>query len=389
MDELEELEEFAEYTWKNYQNQIMSLNDISEEKKMNIINSMKVLENTLGDNWLKYAVKTNHPMIGELGGTYLSPNESILPHLADSLQKLKNVKGFDELLERIRSANEYEATTTELEFANKMLEKCTSLILSPDINGKKPDIFCKYKNNELFFEIKTLLTAEQTKKANRTSREIISATHGIFPCGKIFKVLSDPHSEEIKIIIEDKSKEARATKTPKEVYIENVLKILLVPDGIVDRVKIIQSWCNDQDFFNHIPIGQKGGLIGPDDEVKPESRIKLRLENIRKRPQIPDEKLGAIVLSSKDFYIYDEQHASRIVNSIIESVYDLRTIPAVVLYENGILFGDLEKKTRHFEDFIYVQNPSVTPLDEFIVIIKNRFCKVDFNYEILIQLFSN
>lgn len=382
------METTEEFSWDYYLNQASSLQHLSNEKRERIKNAILTLKEVMGDDWLSLAFENHHPIIWYL--KYISHDTSYrkeLEEFANSLSTLKAVKGFDELLSRIKQTDKFEATTTEIALANKILPRCSEFAFSQEIGGKYPDIICKYNNTEFLFEVKTLRTANETEKAMKTSAGLIDACRPIFPGGMIYKVLAEPHLEEVKKLLDKETKSVIEHNQPKEVHIPKVLKFFLMPEKIQDRVKIFQDWANNQEFYNNTPLGFKGGLLGPDDKVNHAFRVRLKLDQMRKKPQIPQNKPGVIILSSRHFF-FEEKSVSSFVNTVIESVYELSNIVAVVLYNNSLLFGDLTTKVTRNEDYIFMQNALSDSHEEYIVIVKNRFSKFDFDYQELVRLLS-
>ena len=78
------------------------------------------------------------------------------------------------------------------------MEKCPDIYFDQPVGNKKPDIICTFENQSLLLEVKTLLTARETQKARKTQQETLQSCLGIFPFGKIFKVLSEVHLDDVK-----------------------------------------------------------------------------------------------------------------------------------------------------------------------------------------------
>ena len=77
----------------------------------------------------------------------------------------------------------------------------------------------------------------------------------------------------------------------------------------------------------------------------------------------------------------------RFVDYMIEEVYALKNIPAVVLVSEKT-FGDVETQMIEREDFTFITNQVYEDIWEYVVIVKNRFCKLAFDHEKLKSIMS-
>ena len=184
------------------------------------------------------------------------------------------------------------------------------------------------------------------------------------------------------------AREAIEQRIPKVVNIPKVLKLLLIPDSVPDRPNIIKQYRDDPVFSDESMNGQISGLHGPDDRVNLQHRIRTRLRQIKNEQQIPQDRTGVIILSSKDFFFMDDQIVSRLVDSIMESIYELRNIAAVVLYNNVVVLGEIQPRKAENDDYIFLEKTLPDSSQEYMVIIKNKYCKFDFDYQLLVRLLS-
>lgn len=356
--------------------------DIELKRKKDLKDSITVLRKSLGDNWLKSVGKTNHPLLWRLRTVSGAVSDLILLLWAQSISSLEKVVGFEKLIKRIKDDKCFESAITELELASRLAEHGCSIMIEPTIGKKQPDLLCKYGNYEFFIEVKTSSTAKETEKANKTSHEIISTCSPLFPAGIIFKPLSTPHLDEIKSILQERTAFVLKNKTAVEVDIPNVLKLYLVSDDDPDRIQKYRNWYKKQESSG-INMGY-GGLVGPPDGVRQEYRVKIRLDRLAKEKQIPTEKSGLVVLVS-DFNFWKIDDVVEFVDAILESVYELTNIPAVILWSRKVIVDGKSHVTER-DDFIFIENYLFGEIKEDIIIVKNRFCKTKFDYETLKEL---
>ena len=102
-----------------------------------------------------------------------------------------------------------------------------------------------------------------------------------------------------------------------------------------------------------MPSGS-GGLCGPSDNVRQEYRTRIRISKFAKEHQIPPEATGVLILAGQ-FLFHDADNIERFVDSIIEEVYELKNIPAVVLISSKT-FGDVDAWVVEREGFISIRN---------------------------------
>ena len=164
---------------------------------------------------------------------------------------------------------------------------------------------------------------------------------------------------------------------------KNVLKVYLVPDGLPNRVKMCKEWHRRQ-VEAGVMLQGSYGLSGPSDNVRQEHRVRIRINTFAREHQIPPEEAGVLVLAGQ-FLFWDVDNVEGFVDYIIEQVYELKNIPAVVLV-SGKTFGDAEIKTVEKDDFIFIRNRLWEGIVEDIVIVKNRFCELEFDYKNLESL---
>jgi len=370
--------------WNDYVKQIESLKEIDENRRGNLAKSINTLRHFLGEKWLLSMRQTNHPILWSLRTISGGSSDFLLLLWANCFSSLENVRGFGKLLKRIGKEESFESAITELELASRLVTKGCSLEIEPVVGNKHPDLLCKiYDNIEFLIEVKTSKTAKETKKANKTAREIMSACNPIFPAGIIFKPLSTPHLKKVKSILQEKTKIALEKKADEEVNIPNVLKIYLVSEEDQNRIKKYKDWYDKQGSLGIIPKGSHG-LLGPSDGVRQEYRVRIRLDALQREKQIPAEKMGIIVIVS-DFRFWTIEDVSEFVDVIIESVYELTNITAVILWSTKVI-ADGQTNVTEKEDFIFIENYLFGEIKEDIVIIKNRFCKMKFDYEVLKNL---
>lgn len=88
------------------------------------------------------------------------------------------------------------------------------------------------------------------------------------------------------------------------------------------------------------------------------------------------------------FFFGDADRAGLFVDQIIESIYEMGNIPAVVLVACNIVGDDEETTITDRRDFVFIRNNIYDGIQENIVLIKNRFCRFRLDYGRLASLLA-
>lgn len=369
--------------WIYYLNAIQSNVEIEDKRRKQLVKSLIILRRNLGEDWLSKSKDMNHPILWSVRILSSGYADNLLSIWTDSMSILEGFSGFDKILSRIKKTDSFESAISELEVASRLVKYGCNLKIESEIKDKKPDFFCKKDRCEFFVEVKTLATANETKKARKTSRQIIAACNPLFPTGIMLKPLSDPHLKEVESILREKTKYVVDKKTDAEVDIPNVLKLYLVSDESSERIEKYRRWHRKQEDLGIIPNGS-GGLRGPPDNVKQDYRAIIRINKFAKKKQIPTDKIGILVLVGN--FSFWSINVENFVDVIIEEVYGLSNIPAVILISTKA-FSDGKSNVIEKEHFVLINNYLHGNIKEEILIIKNRFCKFKFDYDILKNIF--
>lgn len=376
---------FSTYSndWDHYINEIQTNIEIDDKRRTQLVKSLLILRKNLGEYWLSKLKDTNHPILWSIRTIHgNASSDNLLLIWSDAISALKNLPNFDKILDKIRKTDSFEGAESELEIASRLVKHGCKIRIEKEAGNKKPDFFCKKAKSEFFVEVKTLATADETKKANKTSSQIIAACRPIFPAGIMFKPLSEIHLKEVKLILREKTEHVVKKKTDTEVDIPNVLKLYLVSDDMPNRIAKYKKWYRKQEKLGIIRKGSHG-LLGPADNVRQDYRVKIRINKFAKEKQIPVDQMGILVLVGNfSFWGLDIES---FVDVIMEEVYELSNIPAVVLISTKV-FSDGKPKVVKKKHFIHIDNYLYGDIKEEIIIVKNRFCKFKFDYDLLKNL---
>ena len=366
--------------WDHCMKRIRTRTNIDEGHEERLRESVSVLRGALGEDW---PAAENHPLLWLIRSIHGSPFDGIISMLADNLTALKNVPNVQGMIDRLKTVNEYEGATAELEVGGMLARSNCRLTIEPRRGNRNPDFFCEVGGFCFLAEVKTLRTASETEKASRTSERILAACSPMFPAGAIFKPLSKPHLEEIAHIVAEKAGRV-ARQAPQEVDIRGVLKLYLVHPDDPDQIERYDKWCGEQDTLGIIP--GCNGLYGPLDGVSEHHRARFAIVRPVRKGQLPQNKMGVPFIFVTG--LFDWMDVEGFVDGIIEEVYEHDHIPAAVFVSaKEATFSSERSKSVERENYIEIDYYPTPYLRERVLIVKNRFCRFRFDYGILKSMY--
>lgn len=371
-------------SWDCYLNHT-KVAEATPEMKAQLTEAVLTLRRALGEDWPPRLQDSNHPILWSLRMISGALGDGILINWGGYVSALKNAKNFESLLNKLRRPDETGSAVAELEVAGRLAGNGCAVELEPGVGNKKPDMRCRCGDLEFLVEVKTLNTAPESWRALKTLTDVTTACGPIFPVGIIFKTLAEPHLEEVVGILEREAGRAVSGKVPVEVHLDKVLKVYLVPNELHNRTGLRAEWLRMQEDTGVMPRG--GGMRGPPDNVSPEYRVRARINKFVHKGQIPPEHPGVLVITGH-FFFGDADRAGRFVDQIIESVYEMRNILAVVLVAGNIDGDDEETTITDRRDFVFIRNKIYDGIHEDVVLIKNRFCGFRLDYGRLASLLA-
>lgn len=362
--------------WDHYLDSIGKIRGDKQQKDL-LTKAVKTLRKHLGEDWPSEFGNANNELIWFLRMISSQTDNGFLIIWGDAMSAVEDANGFEGMLDKIRRPDRFRDSVAELEMASRLARNGCQIEFEPHVGSKKPDLLCQNGKSQFFLEVKTLSVAAETAKAQKTIYAILDACRPISPIGEIYKSLSGSHLNEVTGILRQRTGHAVSSQTAVEVDVKNVLKLYLVPNGLPNRIEMCKEWRHRQVEARVMPQGSYG-LLGPSDNVRPEYRVKIRINQFVKERQIPPEETGVLVLAG-DFFFRGAGDIERFVNSIVEEVYELGNIPAVVLVTRRMFVG--ETKIEGKGDFVLIRNLPYKGIEEYIIIVKNRFYKKEFDYK--------
>ena len=362
--------------WDHYLDSIGQVRCGQKQKDL-LTKAVQTLRKHLGEGWPAESSHSNDGLIWFLRMIRIHARDGLLVIWGDAMSAVAGADGFDGMLAKIRNPKHFRASIAELEMAGRLARNGCRIEFEPRVGSKKPDMLCHNEKSRFFLEVKTLDVAPETENVDKTMDAIRDACRPIFPIGEIYKTLSGPHLNEVVGILGQKARHAVSSKKAVEVDLENTLKVYLVPDELPDHVEMCRKWHGRQAGGGAMPR-DSFVLTGPSDDVKPEHRVKIRIDRFAKKRQIPPEETGVLVIAG-DFFFGGANDIEKFVDHIAEQVYELENIPAVVLVTRKRYVGE-DAKIAKKDGFVFIRNRPHKNIEEYIVIVKNRFCKKEFDY---------
>ena len=370
--------------WNRYLNRIKAV-EVIPEIEAQLTEAVLTLRRALGEDWPSRLQDSDHPILWSLRMISGAMGDGFLINWGGCVSALENAKNLESLLDKLRQPDEDGSAVAELEVAGRLASNGCAVELEPVVGNKMPDMRCRCGDLKFFVEIKTLNVAPESRRALKNIRNIITACVPISPVGTIFKTLAEPHLEEVVGVLEREAGRAVSGRVPVEVHLNKVLKMYLVPDGLPNSAELRAEWLRRQEEAGVMPRG--GGMHGPPDNVSPEHRVMTRINKFAQKCQIPPEHPGVLVITGH-FRFGDADRAGRFVDQIIEGVYEMGNIPAVVLVAGDIIGDDEEITVTDRQDFVFIRNKIYDSLQEEVVLIKNRFCGFRLDYGRLASLLA-
>ena len=207
-------------SWDYYLHRITT-SDFNYEQKKHLAKAVNTMRRHLSEDWPSKSKDTHHELLWLLRSISGSISDNLLVLWGDCMSAIEDIDGFASMLSKIADPVTFHSSIAELEVAGRLAMHGCRLKLEPSIKGKKPDLFCENEDSTFYIEVKTLLTADETAKATRTTGGILMACKPILPSGIIIKPLSKPHLNEITSLLEQKIAYAISNKTDIEVNVRS------------------------------------------------------------------------------------------------------------------------------------------------------------------------
>lgn len=338
----------------------------------------------LGEDWPSRANGDNL-LRWSLGNVSGAVSDYLLAIWGDAISATEGSVGFERMVTKLRVHGRLESHMAELETAGRLAGHGCRVQFEPEVGCKRPDLLCRCDGSEFLVEVKMLETAPQIQESVKTAVAVTAACSPMFPAGSIFRILSGLDLEKAAGALRRAADRAISDNAPQEVHLPKDLKVYLVPEGLPDRVRVINKWRGEQERVKATPRGWDGGVYGPPYRTREERRVRDRINKMAKERQIPPGETGVLVVKGP-FLFADANAAKRPVAYITEALHRIRNVPAVVLVSDKILGGHGKSTVTDRHGFAFIHNRLHEMVYEDIVIIWNPYCEPGFDHDLLKRL---
>ncbi len=352
--------------WEYNFSRIKNDNSLTEKQRGMILEGYRKLREVFGENFLKHITNERH-IISSYFFNMAPWSQLWFANFGTKTYLLKNLENFDSLKERLLNKEKYSGALPEAEIASRLYSNNIKIeLIKPTMYKKSPDIESIIGQNKVFFEITSLQTPIEIRKANHTFEELTYPFYNakVNIKAKIYKALSTPHIKELQQKISDAIKE-----------VENgVVKYKTIEEkGVVDYFVCARDFRGiPQKYIN-------GGIEGPllnftlKDEVK---RIRRVIEE--KSNQIPQGELGVVVIFDGNLFIGLEEQAmyEDLAEEVKETLYEHQNLIGMVFISNASSWTTEDIETEN-EDFIFIKYNCNDVMQENILIVKNKYSQFD------------
>lgn len=356
--------------WGYHIEQVRNDEDLTGEQREEVMESIFKIKEVFGEDWLKKAVETRHPLF-EMYFINMAPwTRFWLLDFGKKLKDIENIPNSNELVNRLKGADSYSASVAELEVLSKLKRAGIDVELYPKVVSGVPDLKAVVDGVEIFIEVTEMGASEESMEAGRTHRlvHLVAFNLDIESSCKIYKPLSVPHIGDLRAKIQKAIEEVKKKNCCREISEPGVIDCFICPKGKSDELERLLK-----------ERGLKRTLEGPPYSTDELRRIKKKIQD--KVKQLPKDKPGIIVIFDPNIWVINKEDYYEIAYELEEAIYGERRLML------GIIWGGVDSRFGEFfvekEDWVIVQKILYGVLPENRIIIKNKYCKFPINEKIL------
>lgn len=375
--------------WEYHLEQARIDKNLTPTRKEKTLAGIRKMREIFGEDWLKEAARTKHPIF------YNLCNEAPWARfwLADfgaKLAELKSVQNFDKLKSRLMERKEFHGAEAEMRVAVRLKKSGLLKFLKARHDRKTPDLEVESDGHKVNVEVKNMGTPESIKLASRTLRALAASSscaeskYNVKVAFKARKILSTPHIQELRDKIFSNAK-----KATKEKRCMNIIEPRVVGREVFDcliapreKLNYLKKWRERKSIAR--------SWEGPLPEMNEVNRVAKSLINAHR--QLPKNEPGLIVICQNnltygwniDFPSYLNLNSYlKIVDELEEKVYEHSNLIAAVLVISYYFDGRQPNKTIERGNYFLKLKNFHGLMQEDIIIIKNRYCKLSFPKKVL------
>ena len=355
--------------WDAWISDIKNIEGLSETEKREAMESLSLLRELFGEDFLERAFERRHPIIWLLVN-YASWTRRFLIWLARTLDALKSCENFERLLNGLRSEKTYDHTLIEADFAYRFMNAKFDVELYPKIEGgKEADLkIINPETSEKFYVEITSLGPSKYERDVMNSFSSISdllltaLLSKLIWAGKVHKYVSEPHLAEVLSTIENAIQRAQ-TKGFAEVIEEGTLEIAIATEG---NRSLLEKWASERGL-------RVGELHGPSLNVNELLRLAGKIEKEQK--QLCKGALNILIVWVKTPLLFLSRRGDvrEVINFLEEYIYKHEHLAFCCICSSYLSVDDQIHLVHN--QHLYVKRRRKNGLIEESMVLVNRFAK--------------
>ncbi len=363
------LKVFEDYLdWNKLIQACDTLNGLSEFEREQSKKAFQFLSKELGEQFLKERIVTGHPFLAYITNNVPWTRRRII-WFAQALRAQKNNQGYESLIERLKDERKYLEGESVLEVADKLSKVGFEITFDRKLmeNERKPDL--RIINNEtgegMFVEVSIQNQSTYEKQAMDNQEAImlplLRSNPYVYSSGRIYKVLSERHLQEVTERIQKLVKDAQLEESFQQLIIEDTLELAVAPEK---DIRLLEKWAESKNLH----VGQ---LEGPSININELQRTHQKIA--REAQQLPRDSPHLLVIKSNGLFNYGSADINAVISELEESVYRFPYVYLTVLSANFI--GKLENGSLIKGQHVYLSKESKNGTSvEQVILLFNQYC---------------
>jgi len=367
--------------WDKLSEQCNTIEGLTTFEKEKCKRAFQFLKKELGEDFLDISLDTGHPFTWYII-TSASWTRKWLIWFAEALKEVKKQENYSSLMERLKNKDKFPEALSILKPAYNFLREGFNIIFDPKVIIKKrskvPDlkIINKENNEGLFVEVSILGKAKNHRDAFRTENEIfqpiLKSTPFLYFSGKIHKILTEKHLQEIVKELHRIIDKAKSENAFQELIKEDVIEIAIAPES--DK-HVLEHWAKERGL-------KTGEVSGPSVDSNEIIRTKRKIEKEQK--QLPPGHPNIIIIENYDLFFGD---IKKVINEIEEEVYKYPHLLFAII--RGGYMGASEPMSFRKGQHTYIRKTSFNLLVDQYIIFFNRFCDYKVSASTITKIYTS
>jgi len=355
------------FNWNTWIEDIKMNENLPVLVRERAMKALIILRKHLGEDFLKYAVKTGHPLFSVLVNR--APwTRMWLAWLGECIRRLESYKGFTNVLKEFTDVRKHEHALLVLDFAFRFAKTGFEIVFEPKVErGKKADFMIVDVNTseKLYVEASVLGPSKTEKEAEETMSAITNILfqslmgRKLLYAGRIFKYLSPLHLRDIQQRIRE-ALDTAVNEGISEISEPGAVELCIARE---DYRKCIEDWCKRRKL-------KVGEIIGPPIDINEVFRLIRKIE--REQEQLDKNFLNILLLDVPVFSLRLGD-IRRAINVLEEYVYRYDHILFCVICSHYV--GIPQGRSFVYKQHFFIERELDRGMVEELLILVNRYVK--------------